>query len=513
MKVKKIILFLITLFLIIPFSSCNKNCEHEYVNKSFLVQPTCEETGKVLMKCKKCKAEQIVVLNALGHDYVYEVVNESTCFSYGYSRGVCRRDSTHTTTKLIEKLPHNFVNYVDDNNASLKQNATKTAKCENEGCNEVDIIEIKGTMLPDYNNDSFFYDLINNVLENNYTINLSNCRIVNDVLFTDNFSLSILFNKETNKYEGKGFYNNYVFTLYEDVLYVKEDGNKFHKISIKDVMVDDTSLSVILSMLDSTYLKAYNYINNYITKYSKVINRLSRNIIFEVFDIIKDDNGYMFTLNLDFLKDLNNKLRYMDVFEFSNKYLIGNIVNTLHSDVKEFLDKKVRDLLESDEYNIIEILDIIDELIVVLTDNKYQTLEQYLLSEMEIEIFDINDIFVNEKYQDYTVLDAISEISKIPSTTIMLAINTNFINFENKNIYEFIGSFVKLSARELHLLINDFIDTHNDKFSYNFYVTLDRNLLDVAISYGDSFTLNIIKNNNENNIDYELIELVNSNTK
>ena len=213
MKVKKIILFLITLFLIIPFSSCNKNCEHEYVNKSFLVQPTCEETGKVLMKCKKCKAEQIVVLNALGHDYVYEVVNESTCFSYGYSRGVCRRDSTHTTTKLIEKLPHNFVNYVDDNNASLKQNATKTAKCENEGCNEVDIIEIKGTMLPDFNNDSFFYDLINNVLENNYTINLSNCRIVNDVLFTDNFSLSILFNKETNKYEGKGFYNNYVFTL------------------------------------------------------------------------------------------------------------------------------------------------------------------------------------------------------------------------------------------------------------------------------------------------------------
>ena len=150
---------------------------------------------------------------------------------------------------------------------------------------------------------------------------------------------------------------------------------------------------------------------------------------------------------------------------------------------------------------------------IYLTDNNYQTLEQYLLSEMEIEIFDINDIFINEKYQDYTVLDAISEISKIPSTTIMLAINTNFINFENKNIYEFIGSFVKLSARELHLLINDFIDTHNDKFSYKFYVTLDRNLLDVAISYGDSFTLNIIKNNNENNIDYELIELVNSNIK
>jgi len=141
MKTKNFILFLLIILLIIPFSSCNKNCEHEFVNKSFLTQPTCETQGEVLMKCKKCKLEETKVLNALGHDYVYETIVEPSCHNTGLKKGVCRRDPSHKDEVILDKLPHNFINYIDDNNASFKQNGTKTAKCENEGCNAIDVVE------------------------------------------------------------------------------------------------------------------------------------------------------------------------------------------------------------------------------------------------------------------------------------------------------------------------------------------------------------------------------------
>ena len=136
MKNKNLILYILILLIILPFTSCNKNCEHEFVNKTFLSQPTCETQGEVLMKCKKCKVEETMKLNALGHDYVYETLIEPTCFSNGLQKGVCRRDVTHIIEKSLDKTEHNFINYIDDNNASLKQNGTKTAVCENEGCNE-----------------------------------------------------------------------------------------------------------------------------------------------------------------------------------------------------------------------------------------------------------------------------------------------------------------------------------------------------------------------------------------
>lgn len=508
MKTKNFILFLFITLLIIPFSSCNKNCEHEFVNKSFLTQPTCETQGEVLMKCKKCKVEQTQVLNALGHDYVYETIVEATCNNTGLKKGVCRRDPSHLDEVILDKLPHNFINYIDDNNASFKQNGTKTAKCENEGCNAIDVVEISNSMYPDFNNDTFFYDLLNDVLDNNFSINLSNCKIVNEVLVTDTFTLSLSIEENTNSFIGNGSYNEFDFALFDNIVYVNENDNYLYKIPVDNVKVNDKSLAVVLSMLDSTYIKVYNFLKQYVYRWQKIVNKFSKSIIFDIFDIEKNDNGYIFTLNIDFLKEFNDKVSKMKVLDFSNQYLIENIVSRLHRNIKELLSKNVKELLESDEYDIIEILAFIDEVIALLTEGKYNNLEQYLKEEKQIKIFDLDNIFTDEKYTTYTVLDAISEISNISTTAILLSLNTSFLNVENKKVYEFLGSFVNLSNEELHYLIDDFIIKQKNSFSLKINVSLDRKLQDINITYDDNININIYKN--EESFNYELVNYVNT---
>jgi hypothetical protein len=103
MKNKNLILYILILLIILPFTSCNKNCDHVFINKTFISQPTCETYGKVLKQCKKCKYEETDILVALGHDYVYETLIEPTCFSNGLQKGVCRRDATHIIEKSLDK--------------------------------------------------------------------------------------------------------------------------------------------------------------------------------------------------------------------------------------------------------------------------------------------------------------------------------------------------------------------------------------------------------------------------
>ncbi len=508
MKTKNFILFLLMILLIISFSSCNKNCEHEFVNKSFLTQPTCETQGEVLMKCKKCKLEETKVLNALGHDYVYETIVEPSCHNTGLKKGVCRRNPSHEDEVILDKLPHNFINYIDDNNASFKQNGTKTAKCENEGCNAIDVVEISNSMYPDFNNDTFFYDLLNDVLDNNFSINLDNCKIVDDILVTDSFTLSLSIDENSNSFIGNGSYNEFDFALFDNIVYVNENNNYLYKIPVENVKVNDKSLSGVLSMLDSTYLKGYNFLKQYVNRWKNLVNNLSKNLIFDIFDIEKDENGYIFTLNIDFLKKFNEEVSKMRVLDFSNKYLLGNIVSKLHRNIKELLSENVKELLESDEYDIIEILSLIDEVIVLLTKGKYDNLEQYLKEEKNIEVFDLDNIFVDEKYQNYTVLDAISEISNISTTAILLSLNTSFLNVESKKVYEFLGSFVKLDNEQLYTIINDLILKLENSFSLKINVSLDRKLQGINITYDDSININIYKN--EASFNYELVNYVNT---
>ena len=66
-----------------------------------------EEGHEEYVKCSRCDYSTYKVINALGHDFgEWEIVTESTCYSLGLEKRVCKRDETHVETRQIEKAPH-----------------------------------------------------------------------------------------------------------------------------------------------------------------------------------------------------------------------------------------------------------------------------------------------------------------------------------------------------------------------------------------------------------------------
>ena len=119
---------------------------HEYEEETIL--PTCSEKGYTANICKVCNETNKTYVDALGHIEVVEPAIEATCMTEGKTEGkYCSRcNNILVAQQVIEKKPHIYTNYISNNNATCKENGTKTAECDN-GCGTTDTIIDEGTIL------------------------------------------------------------------------------------------------------------------------------------------------------------------------------------------------------------------------------------------------------------------------------------------------------------------------------------------------------------------------------
>lgn len=147
---KKIFLNIISIFAITLFSVGFMACSHvhEYTEQ---VNATCTSDGLTVYKCECGDEYNGDVVSALGHDFTnYVSNNDATCLTNATETAICNREGcneSHTREIANSKLGHDFTNYVSDNNATCTTNATETAICNRENCNETHTMFIANSYL------------------------------------------------------------------------------------------------------------------------------------------------------------------------------------------------------------------------------------------------------------------------------------------------------------------------------------------------------------------------------
>ena len=159
---KKSLWIALTLMLvcILSFSACNQGdtppanddvCQHAFGNWNTTKQATCKDEGELVRVCSKCSAEEkTTVAKTNVHTEVIDAAVSPTCEVTGLTEGkhcsYCNKVIVEQT--IIGALGHKFVTYVPDGNATTAADGTKTAHCENSGCNKTDTITDVGSKLP-----------------------------------------------------------------------------------------------------------------------------------------------------------------------------------------------------------------------------------------------------------------------------------------------------------------------------------------------------------------------------
>ncbi len=95
-----------------------------------------------------------VVLTSCGecdHDYgEWTVTTEATCTTPGEAYRVCKFDSDHVETKVIEPIAHTYGEYVSDGRVTCTTNGAKTATCTVCGYNNTVLEDAKGHSFTTY---------------------------------------------------------------------------------------------------------------------------------------------------------------------------------------------------------------------------------------------------------------------------------------------------------------------------------------------------------------------------
>ena len=79
------------------------------------------------------------------HNYIEEIT-APTCTAQGFTTHSCSCGDSYIDT-YVNALDHDFTDYISDNNATHESDGTKTAYCNNAGCNETDTVTDTGTKL------------------------------------------------------------------------------------------------------------------------------------------------------------------------------------------------------------------------------------------------------------------------------------------------------------------------------------------------------------------------------
>lgn len=118
---------------------------HNYVMTEVL--PDCVNPGKYVYTCSRCSDSYYEENDKpLGHNYV-AVVTAPTCKNKGYTTYTCPGCNDYYTDNIVDALGHSFTNYLSDNNASCRNDGTKTAYCDN-GCGLTSTLIDTGSKLP-----------------------------------------------------------------------------------------------------------------------------------------------------------------------------------------------------------------------------------------------------------------------------------------------------------------------------------------------------------------------------
>lgn len=89
----------------------DNNSEHTHSYGAFTVvkAPTCTEKGVRTAVCSTCGNVETEEIAELGHDYgEWVVTQEPTCIAKGVETRVCSRDETHTETRTVAELEHDY---------------------------------------------------------------------------------------------------------------------------------------------------------------------------------------------------------------------------------------------------------------------------------------------------------------------------------------------------------------------------------------------------------------------
>ena len=160
---KTLWLTLCLLICVFAFSACDQGntppanddtstiCQHTFGDWNTTKQATCKDDGELVRVCSKCSAEEKTTVSKTNiHTEVIDAAVSATCEGTGLTEG---KHCSYCNQVIIEQtivgaLGHKFVTYVPDGNATTESDGTKTAHCDNNGCNETDTIADVGSKLP-----------------------------------------------------------------------------------------------------------------------------------------------------------------------------------------------------------------------------------------------------------------------------------------------------------------------------------------------------------------------------
>ena len=167
---KTLWLALCLLICVFAFSACDQGdnppanddtssvCQHTFGDWNTTKQATCKDEGELVRVCSKCSAEDKTTIAKTNiHTEVVDAAVSATCEDTGLTEGkhcsYCNQVIVEQT--VIGAFGHKFVTYVSDGNATTEADGTKTAHCENSGCDKTDTIADVGSKLPTTHTHSY----------------------------------------------------------------------------------------------------------------------------------------------------------------------------------------------------------------------------------------------------------------------------------------------------------------------------------------------------------------------
>lgn len=494
MKNKRFIKYIFTIIsLFLSFSmlsNCKKECNHSSVNKTIIVQPTCTENGKFKVTCNKCEAIFEETIGALGHDYIWTTVVEPTCHSKGFSTAICRRNKEHENEMILDKVNHLYTNYVSNNDASLTKEGTKTAYCDF-NCGSSDTIIDEGSMFDDFKNDTFFVEGLKKSLNENYTLKFDNVSIIENSSLSSFYSSELFltikedqlfgYGKGTkyDSFNAQGPYKNFISEYYvisNGYFYLVEVSNGVNnsiiKYSLDNIFIEGTQIHKFYVTNYNKFISNIKNLNEKIDENPIFYNDLIKKIATDFFNVYKVGSTYNFRLNSLYLNNFIEKLK-TENFSITLDYYLGeNSLSNIQNKLNFVLNRKVKDLLKSDNYEIKTVLDDLDTFISLISLNKYQTLEEFLLAEYKIDVFDLNNIFDLPKYSNYKLVDLIALLNNTSVLAISTYLDELFLFAKNNTFEAFYNQYLTFGENNFSNKSKDLID--DIKNYYSLLITTDK---------------------------------------